>query len=69
MRKCTCSHVIGKHGSDRACFFCSCTRFVDVVVRYGHCKKCGCTDDMACEGGCGWSDSTHTLCTACEAAA
>ena len=32
---------------------------------YGTCKSCGCTDDHACEEGCGWVDHTHTLCSAC----
>lgn len=29
------------------------------------CHVCGCTDGRACPGGCGWTDATHTLCTAC----
>jgi hypothetical protein len=27
------------------------------------CRVCGCTDDRACEGGCGWAE--QDLCTAC----
>jgi hypothetical protein len=30
------------------------------------CELCGCTEEEACEGGCGWSDPSRTLCTACE---
>ncbi len=29
------------------------------------CRICGCTEDHACPGGCGWADKTHTLCTGC----
>lgn len=32
---------------------------------YGTCMGCGCTDERACEGGCSWSDPTHTLCSKC----
>lgn len=31
----------------------------------GTCQICGCTDDRACEGGCGWADDDHTICTVC----
>lgn len=31
----------------------------------GVCRKCGCTEDSACPGGCAWADKTKTLCTAC----
>jgi hypothetical protein len=34
----------------------------------GVCRRCGCTDDRACDGGCGWADAHHTLCTACVGA-
>jgi hypothetical protein len=33
----------------------------------GTCKRCGCTDDHACPGGCSWADETHMLCTQCVA--
>jgi hypothetical protein len=33
--------------------------------RRGVCRKCGCTDARACEGGCAWADETQTLCTRC----
>jgi DNA-binding XRE family transcriptional regulator len=31
----------------------------------GVCRQCGCTDNRACQGGCGWANDAHTLCTAC----
>ena len=31
----------------------------------GWCKFCGCQDDRACEGGCGWMDVEHTICSRC----
>lgn len=31
----------------------------------GVCQTCGCTDQAACEGGCVWTDATHTLCSNC----
>jgi hypothetical protein len=31
----------------------------------GTCRKCGCTEDAACEAGCGWADGTKTRCTTC----
>jgi len=31
----------------------------------GTCRKCGCTEEKACGGGCGWADSSETRCTAC----
>lgn len=31
------------------------------------CRRCGCTEDRACAGGCAWSDASHTLCTRCFA--
>lgn len=34
----------------------------------GVCHVCGCTDARGCgPTGCGWTDATHTLCTACAA--
>lgn len=33
--------------------------------RRGVCRKCGCTDNSACEYGCAWVDDAHTLCSAC----
>ncbi|MGH1574509.1 hypothetical protein ACRAWG_32530 [Methylobacterium sp. P31] len=29
------------------------------------CRRCGCSENDACEGGCGWVDNDQTLCTAC----
>lgn len=29
------------------------------------CIRCGCTDDHACEGGCGWATLVPPVCTAC----
>lgn len=34
----------------------------------GTCQFCGCTEQQACEGGCGWADVAQTLCTRCELA-
>jgi len=34
----------------------------------GSCRKCGCTEEKACPGGCGWADETKTLCTRCAPA-
>lgn len=34
------------------------------VVR-GTCRKCGCTEEKACVGGCWWLDGTETLCSSC----
>lgn len=31
----------------------------------GVCRRCGCTEERGCEGGCAWADAEHTLCTAC----
>ncbi|QDI79009.1 hypothetical protein E8E01_00365 [Methylorubrum populi] len=29
------------------------------------CRKCGCSEDDACAGGCGWEDARQIRCTAC----
>lgn len=34
----------------------------------GTCSKCGCTEEAACEGGCGWANKEKTLCTSCAPA-
>lgn len=31
----------------------------------GWCQKCGCSEYEPCEGGCGWANAQHTICTAC----
>ena len=31
----------------------------------GQCSVCGCTDRYGCDGGCGWANAEHTLCTRC----
>lgn len=31
----------------------------------GTCVYCTCTDARPCEGGCGWADDAHTVCTVC----
>ena len=31
----------------------------------GKCRWCGCTEDNACVGGCGWANRAQTLCTEC----
>lgn len=43
------------------------SRVVQVRQRAGVCQRCGCTELMACPGGCVWADDRHTLCTACLA--
>lgn len=35
------------------------------MLRAGRCRSCGCTHFRPCPNGCGWSDNTHTHCTAC----
>jgi hypothetical protein len=35
------------------------------TLKTGVCRYCGCTDDRACPGGCGWLDEMHTICSAC----
>jgi ParB/RepB/Spo0J family partition protein len=35
------------------------------TVKPGVCRECGCSDEEACEGGCGWADATETLCDRC----
>jgi hypothetical protein len=43
----------------------------DVVFEVRRCALCGCTDDLACEGGCSWAevfvfdDEDHLVCSAC----
>lgn len=34
----------------------------------GECTVCGCAEENACAGGCGWADATRMLCTACAGA-
>lgn len=31
-----------------------------------YCQGCGCTYEVACDGGCHWADDGHTLCSQCE---
>lgn len=31
----------------------------------GTCRKCGCTEDKACAGGCSWMDAKKTCCSRC----
>ena len=40
------------------------------AAKPGTCRFCGCTEDVACEGGCGWVDQDETVCStpACVAA-
>jgi len=41
-----------------------------VALLEGHgircCRRCACTEDYACPGGCSWSESDPGLCTRCE---
>lgn len=37
--------------------------------RAGICRFCGCTDDHACAGGCGWANPAKNICTGCIARA
>jgi hypothetical protein len=39
------------------------------LPKFGTCRVCGCTDDNACDGGCWWTDGTHTLCSTCDGTA
>ena len=32
----------------------------------GVCRYCGCTEDWACDGGCGWADQAETICSSDE---
>ena len=34
----------------------------------GVCTVCECTEQNPCDGGCGWTDDTRTLCDACALA-
>ena len=38
---------------------------VRILEPRGVCKKCGCTDEHACPGGCSWTNKERTLCSAC----
>lgn len=31
----------------------------------GCCRSCGCTDQHACLGGCGWAEGRRDLCSRC----
>jgi hypothetical protein len=31
----------------------------------GVCRVCGCSEPLACPGGCGWANPERTLCTRC----
>jgi hypothetical protein len=37
------------------------------VARNGarQCVRCGCTDNVGCEGGCAWAQLTPPVCTRC----
>lgn len=36
---------------------------VGIEIRPGTCRFCGCTDALACSGGCWWIDAEHTVCS------
>jgi len=36
-----------------------------VLPGHAYCRICGCTNDRACIGRCGWADRSHTICTRC----
>lgn len=38
---------------------------MSVILVPGVCQICGCTDELACEGGCSWVDDERTLCSQC----
>jgi hypothetical protein len=40
-------------------------RVLRATRREGVCRVCGCTDEYGCDVGCGWVNSTHTLCSEC----
>jgi hypothetical protein len=69
---CYCGGDIGVillDGTDEqeACTHCPCPRDDDDEAE---CDLCGCTQNKACLGGCGWSDSYleagRRVCTSCE---
>lgn len=35
-------------------------------VNISRCRACGCSDNHACAGGCGWANPQHTLCSTCK---
>lgn len=37
----------------------------EVAPDQDYCRICGCTNDRACIGRCGWADKRHTVCTRC----
>jgi hypothetical protein len=39
----------------------------EIDPKQGRCKRCGCTWGRACDGGCGWANHKHTICTRCSA--
>lgn len=67
--KCTCGHKSIEHGSDYACFYCSCRRFMNAETKPGTCGICGCTESLACKGGCSWINEDRTICSRHEEAA
>lgn len=38
---------------------------IDLKVRAGRCRWCGCTDLEGCAQGCSWADRARTLCSLC----
>lgn len=40
-----------------------------VTPAAGTCRYCRCTEEQACDGGCGWSDDAQTICTLCAESA
>src|SRR5262245_45390559 len=36
-----------------------------IIETPGTCRWCGCTEELACPGPCGWANRGRTLCTAC----
>lgn len=35
------------------------------TLGFPSCRICGCVEDRACEGGCGWANAARDLCTVC----
>jgi hypothetical protein len=44
------------------CHVCRAIRVLVAIEGPGRCVICGCDEDHACYGGCGWADETRTVC-------
>jgi hypothetical protein len=59
-------HSDGKpyHRVGCTCGICAGVRLVAFAEGGGRCILCGCTDDHACDVGCGWTSPSNYVCTA-----